>query len=74
MGRLDRHPVPSLAWMTCKRLDRELACLRRRISPAYAKERQVRCCDVCPVGSGRARGPANHAKKVAALEMAFGST
>jgi hypothetical protein len=60
--------------MKCRRLERELACLRLRISPAHRIELQVRCCDVCPVGSSRARSLANHAKKVAALEMAFGAT
>jgi hypothetical protein len=74
MAQLDPHPVPSLGWMKCKRLSKETACLRVRISPARERERVVRCCDVCPVGSRRAKGEAAHARRVAAREMSFGAS
>jgi len=56
-----------LAWRKCRRLDREMACLRIRISPAHGRERTIRKCDACPVGTSRARCLAMHARRVDAL-------
>jgi len=58
---------PGHAWRTCDRLDRELACLRVRISPARRMELEIRRCDVCPVGTNRARSLAMHARRVDAM-------
>ncbi|MDA8123446.1 MAG: hypothetical protein M0Z38_12900 [Deltaproteobacteria bacterium] len=52
-----------LAWRKCRRLDRELACLRIRISPAQGRERTIRKCDCCPVGTSRARAFAQPSKR-----------
>jgi len=55
------------AWRKCRRLDRERACLQRRIFPAGGKELTIRPCDVCPVGTNRARALATHARRVDAM-------
>jgi hypothetical protein len=62
---------PGHAAMRCKLRERELACLRIRISPARERERVIRPCDICPVGTNRARGLAAHARRqnAAAMEM-----
>jgi len=52
-----------LAWRKCRRLDRELACIKKRIFPAGGRERTIRPCDVCPVGTNRARSLAMHARR-----------
>ena len=52
-----------LAWRRCRRLNREQACIQRRIFPAGGKERTIRPCDVCPVGTNRARSLAMHARR-----------
>jgi len=58
-----------LAWRKCRRLDRELACLRIRISPAHGRERTIRKCDACPVGTNRARSLAMHARRQNAMRV-----
>jgi hypothetical protein len=71
MARIDRHPVPSLAWMECGNLCRERDCLRRRIKPAtWATRQERRACDVCPVGTDRARSMAAHHRMQNALAVA----
>jgi len=52
-----------LAWRRCRRLDRELACIKKRIFPAAGRERTIRPCDVCPVGTNRARQLAAHSRR-----------
>ena len=54
---------PGHAWRTCDRLDQELACIKKRIFPAAGRERTIRPCDVCPVGTNRARSLAMHARR-----------
>ena len=49
--------------MLCRLRDKERACLRERISPARGKERVVRRCDCCVVGTNRARSLAMHARR-----------
>ena len=56
-----------LAWRKCRRLDQELACIKKRIFPAAGRERTIRPCDVCPVGTNRARSLAMHARRVDAM-------
>jgi len=70
VARFDEHPMPSLAWMDCKYLHRERACLRRRICPAGEKEKCVRPCDVCVAGTHRARSEAGHARRQNARAVA----
>lgn len=56
--------VPAgLAWRKCRKLSHELACLRKRIFPAAGRERVIRPCDVCPVGTRRARSFASPARR-----------
>ena len=60
---------PGHAWRTCKKLDREQACLRIRIYPARKRERAIRRCDCCPVGTNRARGLAMHHRRQNAMAV-----
>jgi hypothetical protein len=52
-----------LAWRKCRNLSHELACLRKRIFPAAGRERTIRPCDCCPVGTRRARAFASPARR-----------
>lgn len=57
------HLPAGLAWRKCRKLSHELACLRKRIFPASGKERVIRPCDVCPVGTRRARAFARPSRR-----------
>ena len=61
---------PGHAAMKCKLRERERACLRRKICPAECRERTIRPCDCCVVGTQRARAEAAHARRVNAEAMA----
>ena len=61
----DRH-----RWRQCCNLGRERACLRVKISPAMQRERDIRSCDVCPVGTDRARMQAANHRRQNALAIA----
>ena len=61
----DRH-----RWRNCRNICREQACIRKKISPAKGKELDIRRCDVCSVGTQRARALATHHRKQNALAMA----
>ena len=74
MARFDEHPMPSLAWMGCKHLGRERACLRKRICPTKDREKCIRPCDVCPQGTKRARAEAGHARRQNAAAMGLGAS
>jgi len=60
----DRH-----RWRDCRFEGREGACLRRKISPTEEKERDIRRCDVCSVGTKRARREAGHHQRQNARAM-----
>lgn len=54
---------PGQAARKCRLRDREQACIKRRIFPAAGRERTIRPCDVCPVGTRRARAFASPARR-----------
>lgn len=58
---------PGHAAHRCKLIGRERACLRERICPATKREWAIRPCDVCVVGTRRARRLAAHARRVDAM-------
>jgi hypothetical protein len=60
----DRH-----RWRDCRFASREGACLRKKISPADERERDIRRCDVCSTGTKRARGLAAHHRSQNASAM-----
>lgn len=61
---------PGQAVRRCKLRNRKQACIQRRIFPAGGKERTIRPCDVCPVGTNRARQLAAHSRRQNAAPFA----
>lgn len=55
----DRHK-----WRGCRYAGKERACLSRKISPVSCRERDIRACDACSIGTQRARALAMHARRV----------
>lgn len=64
-GHVESNPMilpPGQAWRRCKYLDRERACLDCKIRPARVREIEIRPCDICPIGTRRAREFARQAQ------------
>ena len=60
---------PGQAARKCKLRNKEQACIRRRIFPAAGRERKIRKCDVCPVGTNRARQLTAHSRRQNAMAV-----
>lgn len=61
---------PSQAARKCELRNKGQACIKRRIFPAAGRERTIRKCDVCVIGTQRARKLARHALSVQQRIMA----
>lgn len=60
---------PSQAARKCRLRDREQACIKRRIFPAGGRELTIRKCDVCAVGTRRARALAAYSRRQNAVAV-----
>jgi len=64
-----QHLPPGQAARKCRLRNKEQACIRRRIFPAAGRELTIRPCDICPVGTKRARQLAAHSRRQNAMAV-----